>query len=293
MTRTDDTLTRRMLLRRGIGATAAGAAGCVAVDARYHAPFHPVLERVTIAIPTLPPAFDGLRIVHLSDLHVQPAFPVECLGPALDLARAAQPDLVVLTGDYRYDHAFHGDREIMDCATALRGFDRIAPLGVFAVYGNHDYPQPPAQPDEGIWEAVGVTTLRNRSVEVRRGQDRLFLIGLDSMISRPASPFGVISALPHGACAIVLWHEPDRALETALAGAALQLSGHTHGGQVVLPFVGPPVLPVFGKLYPAGLYRVRGMPLYVSRGVGLLPPLVRFNCPPEVTLLTLRRTEGG
>jgi len=201
---------------------------------------------------------------------------------------SARPDLIVLTGDYQYDHSPTRDAEMRECISALRGLARMAPLGVFAVYGNHDYPTPPSQPDESLWRAVGITTLRNATTEIWRGGERLFLIGLDSAIARPASPYPLTARLPRHTCSVALWHEPDRALETAMSGVALQLSGHTHGGQVVLPFVGPPILPPFGRLYPSGLFQVRGMALYVSRGVGLLPPLVRVNCPSEVSLLTLR-----
>ena len=88
-------------------------------------------------------------------------------------------------------------------------------------------------------------------------------------------------------------HEPDYADEVAADGrVSLQLSGHSHGGQVRLPFIGPPLLPYLGRKYPAGLYRVGGMWLYVNRGVGLISPPVRFNCRPEVTQLTLVRRHG-
>ncbi len=117
------------------------------------------------------------------------------------------------------------------------------------------------------------------------------MVGLRSSIKRPTAPGPVLARLHDEAFRLLLWHEPDRAGESALAGASLQLSGHTHGGQVVVPGVGPLVLPPQGRKYPAGLFRVGGMPLYVTRGIGMLPPRMRICCPPEITLLTLRRVE--
>jgi predicted MPP superfamily phosphohydrolase len=114
-------------------------------------------------------------------------------------------------------------------------------------------------------------------------------VGMRSAISRPVSPVSVLAQAPSGACRIALWHEPDRAPEVQRGGASLLLCGHTHGGQLALPGLGPLRLPVLGQRYPGGLYWLGPMPLYVTRGLGVLPPRLRFCCPPEVTLLTLRR----
>ena len=281
-------LTRRRLLRGGIGGgTALLAGGGVAYGALF-SPFHPVTERVEISLTGLPPAFDGLRIAQLTDLHVQTGFPADALIPALESVARETPDLIVLTGDYINDrsenNAFHSET----CIALLSQLR--APLGVWAVFGNHDYPPPPMDPSSLLWTKAGIRTLSDEVAPLRRHGAEITLVGLRSTIQRPVNPARVLRLAPANAFTIVLWHEPDRAGETAAAGGSLQLSGHTHGGQVVIPGWGPPVLPIGGRLYPAGLYRVGGqMPLYVSRGVGLLPPRVRLNCPPEVTLLTLRR----
>jgi hypothetical protein len=277
---------RRRLLKR-VGGGAALASGGTAAYGVFVEPFHPVLERVAVSIDDLPPAFDGLRIAQLTDLHIQPGFPVGALAPALEIVKRERPDVIVLTGDYANDRVPGRDRYVAECAGALK--DLHAPLGVWATFGNHDFPDPPADPDPGPWRAAGIRLLNDEAAPLKRGGDELWLVGLRSSISRPVSPGKVLRLASPRAVKIVLWHEPDRARETATEGGALQLSGHTHGGQVVIPGIGPPVLPVGGRLYPSGLFRVQGMPLYVSRGVGLLPPRLRLNCPPEVTLLTLRR----
>jgi len=199
----------------------------------------------------------------------------------------------VLTGDYVNDSRTLPERA-EDMAACAREVARLrAPLGVFAIFGNHDFPPPPADPPLGPWRNAGVTPLLDEAAPLTIRGARLFLIGLRSSLVRPIRPEQVLDALPRDArtARLLLWHEPDRADESARAGAGAQLSGHTHGGQVVLPGTGPLVLPPQGQKFPAGRYDVEGMPLYVTRGVGMLPPRVRFCCPPEVTVLRLWR--GG
>ena len=282
------TVTRRQLLRRIFGGIALAGGGTAAYAAAAE-PLLPRREEVTIALLGLPLAFDGMTIALLSDLHIQPGFPASRLRSVVSLTNEARPDLILLGGDYINDRAPKRERYMEECAAALTGLR--AESGVFAVFGNHDYPEPPNDPPAAPWRDAGITPLNNEVVPVnRRGSsDVLYLVGMRSAVSRPAAPGEVMRGTPPDAPRIVLWHEPDRAEESARAGASLQLSGHTHGGQVRLPFAGPLALPALGRKYPAGLYEVEKMPLYVTRGIGLLPPLVRFNCPPEVTLLTLRR----
>jgi len=273
---------RRLLLGLGGGGLVAGGLGYAA----GYEPTHPIIERVTIPIAGLPVAFDGFRIGLLSDLHVQPAFPAARLLPAIELVRREKPDLIALLGDYVNGLEENKLEHMETCARAVGQLS--APHGVFAIFGNHDCPAAPADPPEAPWRDVGIQPLLEAAAEVRRGRESIFLVGLRSSVSRLVVPEDGLSKAPVDAVRILLWHEPDQAELAARAGASLQLSGHTHGGQVVLPFVGPPLLPIGGRLYPSGLYHVKGMPLYVTRGVGLLPPMLRLNCPPEVTIVTLQ-----
>ncbi len=276
---------RRKFLKRLGGAAGIGTGGTLAWAALIE-PFYPVVERKTVTVPRLPPAFDGVRVALLSDLHLQPGFSADRLKPALAHLSREKPDLILLLGDYVDGRLEQKEKYIARCAEAFS--QTRAPLGVFAGFGNHDYPPPPADPDPGPWRAAGVTPLNDEIAEITRGDSRIFLVGLRSFIMRPVTPADTLRRLPPNECRVVLWHEPDRAPQAADAGGCLQVSGHTHGGQVRLPFIGPPLLPPGGRRYPSGLYRVAQMSLYVTRGVGLLPPRVRFNCPPEVTILTLR-----
>jgi hypothetical protein len=183
------------------------------------------------------------------------------------------------------------------CVAAISaGLRDVASAGIFAAFGNHDF-RYLGDPPRSLWEQAGITPLLDeiRPLERSRGGARIWIAGLRSFLMRPVEPAPVLSKAPRGAVRVVLWHEPDRAHDAQRAGGALQLSGHTHGGQVRLPGQqGAFVLPPGGKRYPSGRFDVGGMRLYVTRGVGLLTPMVRLNCPPEVTLLTLRRRrEGG
>ncbi len=280
-------LARRRFLRRAGGVALAGVCGTGAYAGGW-TPFHPRLERVAVTLAGLPASFDGFTIALLSDIHIQPGFGASRLGPALDLVRKANPDTVFLLGDYVNDQrdAKANRTFLMECVQALSVL--TAPMGVFAIFGNHDYPDGPEDPHARLWEAAGVYTLMDDVAPLSRGGDKIWLAGLHSCIKRPTRLDETLKRAPRDAIRLVLWHEPGYAKAVATAGASLLLSGHTHGGQVVLPFVGPPVLPPRGAPYASGLYNVEGMPLYVTRGVGLLPPMVRVNCPPEVTLLTLR-----
>ena len=280
---------RRWLLSGGL---LGGGTAALAAYGKYEA-HHPVVESVTISLPTLPLAFDGLRAVVLGDLHVCPSFPAANLTPALALAASAKPDLLLLVGDYVCDREGDYSADMTACVRALEPLARSARLGAFAAFGNHDFPPPPRDPSHELWLDAGITPLLDSGARLHAEKAALWLIGLRSAISRPTHPKVILSALKRESTPqILLWHEPDRAALAAQAGAALMLSGHTHGGQLVVPGVGPLRLPVEGKRYPAGLTYVEDMPLYTTRGVGVLPPRLRLNCPPEVTVLTLNRAAG-
>ena len=280
--------TRRELLQRVLLRGGAVGIGGLWGYAGLWEPNHPVVETVSITLPNLPPAFDGVRLAFLSDLHLQPAFRADRLAPALALLRAAKPDAVLLGGDYC--NGMIGDREywLEVCADALRAV--TAPMGVFAAFGNHDYPVPPFDPPRRPWKAAGIVPLHDEAAELSRGGERLFIVGLRSTLMRASRAYEVSRTLPTGAVKIVCQHEPMFVPHIGACGGSLMLSGHTHGGQIVLPALGAPVLPPYSNGYRAGLYhRESPMPLYVTRGIGVLPPLLRFCCAPEITLITLKR----
>lgn len=245
-------------------------------------PFQVKVYREEIPLANLPEEHDGLTICHLSDLHCGPWVAPWHLRHGLAVARGLKADLVVITGDFVSWSAFFAP----GCARLFHGLR--APLGLYGVLGNHDYWTHRVDQLTGCLQAAGVQVLVNESVRLAEG---LWLCGVDSAIAgRPDVP-KTMAGVPGDACRIVLCHEPDMADEIAASGADLQLSGHSHGGQVILPFLNRPLyLPPWGRRYPAGLHRVPGseMLVYTNVGLGQISPPMRLNCPPEVSLLTLR-----
>ena len=273
-------ITRRRFLKLVLGGAA--TAGLSALGGmgytRLVEPRWLALERVDVPLPGLPASLDGFTIAQLADLHRGPDVTQEDIVLAVELALRQKPDLVVLTGDYVTGSADYAP----SCAEALSPL--LASGDVLACLGNHDH-WTDANAVAGALTGAGLTVLRNAAREVADG---LWVAAVDDVWEQHADLERALEGVPAGATVVLLAHEPDYADEVATDGrVSLQLSGHSHGGQVRLPFIGAPLLPYLGRKYPAGLYRVGEMWLYVNRGVGLIAPAVRFNCRPEVTLLRL------
>lgn len=278
---------------RGVFRTMGALATVGAVTGVYSFFVEPRWLRIvthTLTLPRLDPAFDGYRILHLSDLHVDDI----TLSRAKLHKLAAQlnplePDLVVITGDI-VTHL--GRRYGRQAAEGLVPF--AAPDGKIAVLGNHDHWTDPDHVT-AMLEKNGVRVLRNAVHTLRRDNARLHIAGVDDVYEKAADLPAVLAQLPDDGAAVLLAHEPDFADTVAATGRFdLQLSGHSHGGQVCLPGSVPLWLPSLGEKYPAGLYRVgeHEMHLFTSRGTGSLTPNVRLNCRPEVAIVTLRAANG-
>lgn len=239
------------------------------------------VEQLQIPLKNLSPALEGFKIVQLTDLHLHPYTQIDFVAQAVDTANSLDPDLVVLTGDY----VLQGAESIFELAPVLGALN--ATYGVFASLGNHDYWTDVQVIRQGLAEA-GVPVLRNQGLELAVGKSSIFLAGLDDVWSGTPDLRATLDSLSGNIPAILLTHEPDWADNTSQNGRiSLQLSGHTHGGQVRLPGLGAPLLPPFGLKYDQGLHRVNEMWVYTSRGIGVIGPPVRLNCPPEVTEITL------
>lgn len=261
------------------------------------APDHPRLERVEIRLSGLPDAFHGLTIAQLSDFHYDPYFSIRPIKAAIQIVNDLEPDLVVLTGDFvtmplraSWRHHNRQAREAADpCSELLRVLQ--APLGVFAILGNHDAAFGPEGVSDSL-RAHGLGVLRNQSVPLERGGRRLWLAGLDDVLGHKANLDETLRPIPNGETTVLLCHEPDFADIAAKRDIRLQISGHSHGGQVRLPLVGALYLPPLGEKYPWGLRSVRSMQLYTNCGIGTVNLPIRLNCPPEVTLFTLLSGAG-
>lgn len=241
----------------------------------------------TLPIAGLPDEFKGYRIVQISDIHAGDWLPLSRLQHAVHMVNALKPDLVAITGDfvsYTYPEA---PADLAPTLRQLRAND-----GVAAVLGNHDYWGLGSELIRHTIADAGIIDLNNDVFTLRRGDAVLHLAGVDSARERMARLGVTLSRLPQEGTAILLAHEPDFADVAAATGRfSLQLSGHSHGGQIVVPLVGPPRLPPMGRKYPSGLYNVEGMHLYTNRGLGVVGLPIRFFCRPEITVLTL--TQGG
>lgn len=259
------------------------------------------ITRIEIPIDGLSPHLDGFTIVQLSDLHLGPHVDSHQIRRAVDLANDLNPDLIVLTGDFVSRFASYAK----PCAQELSRL--TAPYGIYAITGNHDQ-----WTDDDVVTAelqrVGISVLRNEACQLLVGTEAIWLVGIDdagvtgitggSGISQ--SDFAALwveqrdayqrltANIPSGEPAILLVHNPDFVETVSLAGISLALCGHTHGGQIRFPIMGPLVLPsLYGQRYAGGLVECGGTPIYVNRGIGLISPPLRFLCRPEITLLRL------
>jgi predicted MPP superfamily phosphohydrolase len=264
------------------------SAGMLALAARgftYATVIEPAeleVTRVTIPLRRLPPRFDGFTIAQLSDMHLGGWMTVEHMLAVAECVNALQPDVIAITGDFVHEFWNMSSVELTHSLSTLR-----AKEGVIGVLGNHDHRRGAALVAQAI-EDAGVTLLFNSHLVLSRDDARLYIAGVDDIWVNRQNLGRALEGIPPESAVVLLAHEPDYADEVATTGrVGLQLSGHTHGGQVRIPGWGAPVLPWLGKKYDAGLFRVNGMHLYVNRGVGMIPPYVRFNCRPEITLITL------
>lgn len=241
------------------------------------------METVRLSLPRLPRAFSGLRAVQISDIHLGGWMNVDRLQQVVDRVRALNPDLLFITGDFLLGRGYESRSRkwLHDLSRVLGPLAALIPS--FAILGNHDYWTTPGAIREMLQRSA-ITDLTNSVFTLTQECDHLYLCGVDDVRQGNVRLDKVIAQVPDDAAAILLAHEPDFAEVSAATGKFdLQLSGHTHGGQIVLPFLGPPILPRLGRKYPSGLYRVQDMWLYTNRGVGRNNPPIRLNCPAEIT----------
>lgn len=243
------------------------------------------VENVALKLPRLAQLFSGFRLVQISDIHAGEQWMPAQLESVVEKVIALKPDIVAITGDFVYSSPVMNDEILTRTEAALATLSSHVPT--YAVMGNHDH----WWDVERIRSALArsnVVELNNGVHTLKRDGASLHLCGVDDVYERKDDLDRVLNQLPSDGCAILLAHEPDFADSSAATGRFdLQISGHSHGGQVIVPFVGPIVLPRHGRKYPIGLYQVGEMMQYTNRGLGMVFPYVRFMCRPEITLFTL------
>ncbi len=255
--------------------------------ARHLEPAWLDIAQVRLKLPRLGKAFDGFRLMQISDIHMGGWMDPERFKSVIEAALAQQADLLALTGDFVY---YLGENQSI--ATQLddldEAFDSLGDIPKVGILGNHDLRTAP----EDVRKMMArheIRDLTNSIYSIVRGAERLHFSGMDDLIFGRPDLDKVLAALPPDGSAVLLAHEPDFADTSAFTGRFdLQISGHSHGGQVVLPLLGPPYLPRGGRKYYDGLYQVGSMLQYTNRGVGMVEPFIRFNCRPEITVFTFQ-----
>ena len=284
----------------GLGAAAAATLGLGGYAAAFEPRFRLVVTSWDLPTPRWP-HFEPLKIVVVTDIHAcRPWMPPSRIRAIVETASALQGDIIVVLGDFvsGISERFRGGRvKPSEWGPALSGLS--APLGVHAILGNHDWWSDP----EAVKAALGqakIPVYQNRAVKIE-GDRPFWLAGTDSMFAHPQGRGrftgaddlpATLAQITDDAPAILMAHEPDLFVQVP-GRFAVTLSGHTHGGQVRLPFLGRPVIPsAFGQRFAYGHIREEGRDLIVSAGLGCSVMPVRFGVPPEITVVTLRRVEA-
>jgi predicted MPP superfamily phosphohydrolase len=250
------------------------------------------VETIQLKLRRLPAVFSGLRVAQISDIHMGGWMNKDRLQLVADWIMAQRPDVLLITGDFLIGRGFTeiSKQWINELIKVLAPVADSIPS--FAVLGNHDYWTNPDVIREMLL-LCGITDLTNTVFTFSREGENLYLCGVDDVRAGDVRLDHVLAQLNEDSAAILLAHEPDFAdLSAATGKFDLQVSGHTHGGQVVIPFLGAPILPHLGRKYPSGLYKIGKMFQYTNRGLGANRLAIRWNCPPEVTLFVLESVDS-
>lgn len=276
--------------RKFLKLTAISGAYALAANSFLLEPNIPQVFHQQIKLRRWPSRLDGFTIALLSDFHYDPYFSVHPIRRSIDLVNNLQPDLVVLTGDFvtvpLSGDAAKAAAAAEPCAELLGQLR--APFGLWAVLGNHDIFSDPRRIARAL-AAKGIRLLLNRSVPIEKDNARFWLCGVDDVMGGSPDIVATLRNVPSGEASVLLAHEPDYADYVTRYSVDLQLSGHSHGGQVRLPLATPLFLPELARKYVWGLFKVGELTLYTTAGIGTVRVPVRFNCPAEITFIRLSR----
>lgn len=274
---------RRQFLT-GLVATPLVAVAGVSAYARLIEPYSYLVSETDIFIKNLPERFEGFRITQLTDIHLSKILGVNEVLNVVRLAQTTKPDMFVLTGDYATTYR----RYIEPCADALSSLS--APEGVWAVLGNHDHYTDPELTIRAL-EKHRISVLDNQNTTIRRGPDSLQLSGIDDWTWNASDWLSAFRGLKADVPTVLLSHQPGVLEFEETKKVSLILSGHTHGGQINLPWLGAPARFATKDLrYAHGHFRHGDVQLYVSSGTGVIGLPVRFGVRPEIAVIRLKRT---
>ena len=283
-------LTRRRFLTAGL----AGAAGLAIYSGEFAR--HAIeITHPEIRLRDLPPAFDGFRIAQISDIHIDQFTEPYFLREAVASINRLRPDAVFLTGDFVTFELLPRKFCIRSAWTCANILNALECRQRYAVLGNHDV-LVSSRAITAALTANGINVLKNSFTALQRNSARIWLAGLDDAVEgKPDMDRAIPAEIRDraGEPIVLMCHEPDFAdslmAHPAGQSVAFMLSGHTHGGQIRLPFLGPMGLPAMGRKYVEGAFQLQKLQLYVNRGIGSVGVPFRLNCPPEIASITLRR----
>jgi predicted MPP superfamily phosphohydrolase len=274
--------TRRHFLKKG-SVILAGLFGLMTSTSLYSIigeRFWIQTKEIRLSMPTLPKAFSGLRIVQFSDVHLGHYYNLENLSSLVSKINSLQPEMICLTGDFVHDYTDDLERSV-EVLSKLE-----APYGKYAILGNHDY-WLDVRLVTDVLERSGFQVLVNEHKVVELKGEQVYIAGIDDALSGRPNIELALSKIPSTSFTILLAHEPDYAEISKKFPVDLQLSGHSHGGQIRLPFYGAIYTPDYARIYFDGLEQVDKMLLYTNRGIGTTGIPVRFFCRPEISVFTI------
>ncbi|MDH4129573.1 MAG: metallophosphoesterase, partial [Spirochaetota bacterium] len=273
---------RKFLKRAAIASTVLGAPLTYHI---YSERENVEIVKMGISDKSLPQAFNGFRIVQISDIHSSFYIREKYLNHVVEEINKLNGDILVLTGDY-ITHL--GDKKHFP--EFIRSFSKLNnSYKKYAVLGNHDFWTDHRFVESSLNE-LGIKVLRNESSKIIKNDETIYLAGIDDIIVNRQDIKKATSNVILSEFSILLCHSPDFIYDAVKYNFNIMLSGHTHGGQFQLPFIGPLIIPSrFGRKFGQGLHKVENTHLYVNRGIGVISPPVRFLCRPEITEITLKK----
>ncbi|MGM9928234.1 MAG: metallophosphoesterase [Bacillus sp. (in: firmicutes)] len=254
---------------------------------RYLEPTWTQITNYIIPHKNIPKGFSGLKIVQFSDTHLGFQYTLKQLKKTITRINALHPDIIVFTGDLMDKPNEFNQKEAVSAALS----HLQAPLGKICIYGNHDHGGYGTTAYEEIMKNSGFTILKNTNMVVKNAEQQpIFIAGIDDAMLGKPNWDQTMQNIPHDSFCILLSHAPDFADRASTYPISLQLSGHSHGGQVQIPFLGALATPPYAKKYYEGMYHISSLQLYVNRGLGTTRIPIRFFARPELTLFTLQAT---
>jgi len=275
------TLSRRNFLKFGL----IGGIGCLVASYPFFIERYLLqINQYNIPVQNLPDDFVNFKMIQLSDLHFGTLMPKFFIEQIINKANSLEGDLIVCTGDYVLNES-ESSQNIEMVWSLLKRLK--AKFGVYSVLGNHDH-----------WANFNMSyeclndsgqNIRHKAISIERNRNKIWIGGAGDLWEDEIGIDKAFQGVPRKECKILLAHNPDTADTQYTSRVDLMISGHTHGGQVIIPFLGAPILPVNNKKYSSGFIRSQNTDIFISRGIGWAVIPIRLNCYPEIAVLNLKK----